>query len=372
MVAVSVAVLMFGVLVGHAVPAAGSRSVAEAATGSPRSFTVAASGDILLHRPLWASGAHYGRATGQRFDFRPMFAFVAPLVQRADLAICHLETPVAPPGEALSTYPLFGVPSEIAQAIAWAGYDRCSTASNHTLDRGTRGIDATLAALDAAGVDHSGSARSPIEAADVLLTVNGVRVAHLSYTYWFNGLRLPKGEPWRSNVLDPARVLADVALARSWGAEYVIVSAHWGDEARHAVSAFQDRVARAITGPGGADLVLGHHAHVVQPVGAVNGRWVVYGLGNHVSNMGASKMFGPPSQDGAVVEIRVTEAPGGGFVTGQPVIWPTWVDRSSHVIVPLRQALADPTLPAARRQVYEQSVARTSNVVGPFLAPPVG
>ena len=76
-----------------------------------------------------------------------MLARIAPLIGAADLGVCHLETPIAPPGEALSTAPLYGVPAEVATALAAAHYDRCSTASNHSLDRGTTGIDATVAAL---------------------------------------------------------------------------------------------------------------------------------------------------------------------------------------------------------------------------------
>jgi hypothetical protein len=333
-----------------------------------RSFTLAASGDILVHTPVRAAAARYGRLAGRTFDFRPMFAAVRPLISSADLAICHLETPIAPPGQPFTSYPRYGVPPEIAVAIADAGYDRCSTASNHSLDKGSAGVVTTLDALDAAGVGHSGTARSPDEAQPAVFTVGGIRVAHLSYSFSFNGLRLPAGEPWRANLIDPARILADAALARSRGAEYVIASLHWGNEGSQQVTAQQLSVGRAITVPGGVDLVLGHHAHVVQPIGAANNHWIVYGLGNILSNMGGSPAFGPRSQDGAVVTLRVAEQPDGTFFTTQPVVHPTWVDRGSFVIVPVREALADPALAPRLRAPLVASLRRAQQVAGPFLA----
>ena len=112
-------------------------------------------GDILPHSPLVA------RAQRNEQGFSPMFEDITPLIASADLAICHLETPIAPQGEELSTFPFFGVPPTITEAIAKAGFDRCSTASNHTYDRGVKGIDETINALLANNVAQSGMARTP-------------------------------------------------------------------------------------------------------------------------------------------------------------------------------------------------------------------
>ena len=177
-----------------------------ASTAPPlRSFTLAASGDILLHTSVINMARQYAAGSGVPYDFAPMFAAVQPVIAAADLGICHLETPVAPPGEALSTYPIYGVPAEIVGGIKAAGFDRCSLASNHSMDRGTKGIDATLNALDAAGLGHTGMARSPEESLPSRVVVNGVWVAHLSYTFGFNGLSLPRAE---AAPLQPHRAAA--------------------------------------------------------------------------------------------------------------------------------------------------------------------
>ena len=117
---------------------------------------------------------------------------------------------------------------------AHAGYDACSVASNHSMDQGAPGVAGTLAVLDRAGLRHAGMARSPREARPRLLTVRGVRVALLSYTYGLNGFRLPRERPWLVNLLQPGRVLADARAARRAGSQFTVVFLHWGQEYRSA------------------------------------------------------------------------------------------------------------------------------------------
>jgi len=138
-----------------------------------------------------------------------MVAAIRPLVSAADLAVCHLETPLSPTGRNLSGYPRFNAPPQLAAAIRAAGYDACSVASNHSMDQGVQGVAGTLAVLDKAGLRHAGNGRSTREARPRLLTVRGVRVALLSYTYGLNGFRLPRGRPWLVNLIRPGRILAD-------------------------------------------------------------------------------------------------------------------------------------------------------------------
>jgi poly-gamma-glutamate synthesis protein (capsule biosynthesis protein) len=336
------------------------------------SFTVSATGDILPHSPLWEQAARNAGGVGR--DFAPMFAGVAPLLASADLAICHLETPIAPAGEALSTAPLYGVPVEIATAIAGAGYDRCSTASNHSLDRGRAGIDRTIGALEAAGVAQSGTARTPSEAQPGVFRVQGVVVSHLSYSYGFNGLPLPAGEPWRANLIEPGRIVADAANARRQGAEVVIVSLHWGEERVRTPTAEQRRVAEAVTASGMVDLIVGHHAHVLQPIERVNGVWVVYGMGNVLSNHRLSQWWPADAQDGAIVSVRITltgtgAGPGATRVdVSRPSVRPTWVDLDDGwVIRDVLADLSDPATDAGQRRELESSLARTASVLGAFM-----
>jgi Bacterial capsule synthesis protein PGA_cap len=179
---------------------------------APRRITMAFTGDTLPHSPLWRRAER--NAGGAGYDFRPMLERLHPVLDTADLAVCHLETPIAPDGEELSTAPTYGVPAEIADALVAAGYDQCSTASNHSLDRGTAGIDRTVGTLESVGIGQSGMARTAEEITPRVLDIAGVAVTHLSYTFSYNGIRPPAGEEWRSAPIDPFRIVEDAVEAR--------------------------------------------------------------------------------------------------------------------------------------------------------------
>jgi poly-gamma-glutamate synthesis protein (capsule biosynthesis protein) len=266
---------------------------------------------------------------------------------------------------------LYGVPAEVAAGLAFAGYDRCSTASNHTMDRGVAGIDATVVALEASGIGQSGMARTAEEATPPIIEVNGVRVAHLSYTFGFNGRRLPADQPWRSNVIDPQAIIAAAADARLRGAEVVIVSLHWGGEGSSRVTPFQRSIAEAVTASGAVDLIVGHHAHVIQPIEQINGRWVVFGLGNILSNLGADPDWPASSGDGVIVTVGITVDAAGAVTVEQPSAVPTWVDdQHGFVIRDVQHDIAEPSTPDGLRAKLVKSLQRTTTVLGPFIAQP--
>ncbi|WP_158412455.1 CapA family protein [Ilumatobacter nonamiensis] len=332
----------------------------------PRSMTMAFTGDVLPHSPLWRGAAE--NAGGNGYDFFPMFAPIAPTVSAADLAVCHLETPIVPVGEELSTDPLYGVPPEVVSAMARAGYDRCSTASNHVLDRRVAGIDRTIEVLAENGMGQSGMARNELEAVPAVFDVNGISISHLSYTYGTNGLPIPAGEPWRTNLIEPARIIQDAQSARDLGADVVVVSMHWGTEGVTAPDDQQVAIADAITAGGAIDLVVGHHAHVLQPIEQVNGVWVAYGLGNVLSNHPAASQWPPETQDAAVVEFDVDIDSAGVVTISAPRVVPTWVDKpNGWVIRDVLADLASDTLDESRRQLLQASLDRTSSVLGDYV-----
>jgi poly-gamma-glutamate capsule biosynthesis protein CapA/YwtB (metallophosphatase superfamily) len=297
------------------VPGATS-SIEPSPTPQPRSFTLVATGDVLLHEPLWEQAQRDAAVTGQEpLDFGPQLAAIRPLVETADLAVCHLETPLAPPSGPYQGYPTFSGPPQILSALAGIGYDACTTASNHTFDQGADGVDRTLDALDGAGLAHTGSARSPEEAGrttiiDIPAAAGPVRMALLSYTYGFNGVPYPNGDTWRANLLDEERILADVRAARQQGAEAIVVALHWGTEFDQEPNADQLDLGPRLLASADIDLILGHHAHVVQPIEHIGGEWVVYGLGNLVA---AHATPGEPLREGLLVRFGFAEQPDGRF-----------------------------------------------------------
>src|SRR5262245_33602436 len=330
-------------------------------SGAPRQFTVIAAGDILLHTRLWAQGRADAKAAGRAgYYFDPIFASARPDIAGADLAICHMETPYGKPNGPFSSFPVFEVPPAIAQTIHDIGYDSCSTASNHSLDGGEAGIDRTLGALDAAGVKHAGTARSAAEAAKPdLMQVNGVTVAQLSYAYGFNGIKRPPGQPWLANLISVPQILADAKRAKQAGASVVIVSLHFGTEYQHTPNAQQLSVARALLASPDVDLIIGCHAHVVQPFQKINGKWVVYGMGNQIATQG----FSQPTMDGVMPRFTFTETSPGKFTVTKAEAIPTY-DSLGGPIQLIDLPLAMSAHPSATRMaLYEASWKRTAQVV---------
>lgn len=301
---------------------------------APRELELAVTGDLLLHEPVQRAG----RAPDGNYDFTPLFTEIAPILHEADLALCHLEVTLSPDNSRLSGYPMFRAPFELADAIAAAGWDGCSLASNHSLDAGPDGVTATLDHLDRAGVGHTGTARSAEEAERTrLYETNGVRIGHLSYSYGFNGLRPPDNEPWRANETDPDAILTAAARARADGAELVVLSMHWGVEYVHQPTAEQQSLAELLLASPDVDLIIGHHAHVVQPVARIGEKIVVYGLGNFLSNQSAASGRAAATQDGVIVRLRIEEVSPQRFVVTEVDAVPTTVERPTYVV-----RLADP------------------------------
>lgn len=334
---------------------------------SGRSFTIAAAGDILIHQAIAvaADGHAPGRGT---YDFRPLLRPVEPWVADADLAICHLEGTLSPANtgllyQHLDEHPAyFNGPREIAAALVATGWDACSTAGNHALDRGLTGIRETLEVLDAAGLGHAGTARDAVERLPALYRVNGVRVAHLAYTIGTNEPP-PADARWSVNLINADALLADARWARENGAEFTIVSLHWGTEYEVAPDREQTRLAETLTDSPDVDLILGHHVHAVQPIARVNGKVVVYGLGDHLSNIQtAADGTKNGAEDGIIVHLAVEEREGGRFEVTTTAVTPTWVNPSTKQVLPVAHTLAYGE--GAPAWALEASLARTTERVG--------
>jgi Bacterial capsule synthesis protein PGA_cap len=303
---------------------------AQAAGAGPAArveFTVAASGDFLIHTPVAARALADGG--GRRYDFRPMFRSIRRRIASADLALCHIETPLVP--GPVQGYPSFRTPPALAGGVKAIGWDVCSTASNHSLDAGQYGIGTTLRALDRAGLRHAGTARSPAEARrSTILEAKGVKVAFLSFTAVSNGQAVP--HPWSFNWASASRILAEARRARKRGADAVIANIHWGSEFSHAVSASQWALAKRLTRSPAITAVVGQHVHVVQPIRWVNGKPVVFGEGNLVSNQTAG-CCPAESQDGLIALIDFVARQ--GRVKAKRVRYiPTWVRHPDYRVLP--------------------------------------
>jgi len=336
-------------------------SSAPSSASAPQSFTLLATGDVLIHQDLeLTAGARQGDGS---YDFSGVLAPVAPMIQAADLAICHFETPVAPPGGPYRGYPSFAVQPQIVAALAGAGYDLCSTASNHSLDDGAAGLARTLDALDAAGIAHSGTYRTEADSLQpTIVDVHGIKVGHVAATYGLNGGGPPADRAWEvavDPVPDVDGMLAAAARAKAAGAQVVVASLHCCVEYQHDPTGAQVAAVRRLLASPDIDLVLGHHAHVVQPFEQIGGKWVAYGLGNFVAEMAKQ---GDP-YDEVAARFTFTRVADGRFTVTKAEAIPL------HVDVLGGRVRVDPADPAAFQRVAEVLGRRGAVAAGLDIVP---
>ncbi len=333
------------------------------ATIPPRHFTIAASGDILIHAPIQREAHAVAGNKGYAFD--AMFDNVRDLISSADLAICHQETPISADNTNLSVPNTlsFNAPTEIATPLKNAGFDACDTASNHTWDRQLAGVNATLDVLDAAGIKHAGSARNQPDADNPpIYDVKGVKVGHLAYSYDIYNTaapdtKVPTEAPWLRTMLWPALgvpgILDQAHKLKARGAEFVVMSIHWGNEYQHMPNDTQRQMAKELLASPDIDLILGDHVHVVQPCEKIGDKYVMYGMGNFLSNQSPSqdRTLVNDNQDGSLETYTVDETSAGSFKVTKMVVTPTWVVIPGHKIT-----IATPTN-------FKDSYARTAKNV---------
>jgi len=222
-----------------------------------RCTSITVTGDMLVHTQLWQQARADAAAAGQ-----PGYTFV-PLLEGQRRYIRN---------------------SDLITASKDVGYQACTTASNHTIDRGTEGLLRTLDALDAAGLKHTGSYRTEAESKEILmLQTDAAKVAVIIGTYGHNG-QIPE-YPWLVDELDPAAMIAKATQAKALGADIVLGVMHAGDEYASEANAQQQEVAHALVDSGQFTMIYGHHTHSVLPIENYKGTWIVYGLGNGVTEL---------------------------------------------------------------------------------------
>ena len=354
-----VAVLSYMAVRGPIAPESGSGAEEIVPVPQTREVTLVFTGDLMQHLPQ----VDAARRRDGSFDYTSCFSRLRNFFASADFVVVNLETTLG--GEPYSGYPRFRSPEVLAGALRRAGADAVVLANNHICDRGGEGIRTTLEALDRAGLRHTGAfadTSAAVVRAPMWFEKNGFRIALFNYTYGTNGLPVPAGTT--VGRIDTLRSAADIAQARLSGATHVVLFVHWGNEYQSLPDRHQRALAECFHRQG-ADLVIGSHPHVVQPVetvcdsaGNVCGV-TVFSMGNFVSN----QRF--PGTDGGL-SVRVTlgrEA--GGRTTYRPeyMIHRTCIlpDAGSltgkrYDIVP---SYARETLPADCRADFDRFVRRT-------------
>lgn len=241
-------------------------------------------GDVLMHNPTLKSGLQEDGS----YNYDHLFKNVKKHMENTDISLANQEVILGGTDLGISSYPAFNAPQELGDSLVQSGFNTILHATNHTLDKGEKGVDSALTywkekhpETTVLGIHESQEDRDQI----YIFEKKGFKIAILNYTYGVNGNRIPEDRPYIVDLMDKSQMEKDIQKANEL-ADYVIVCPHWGteyvfestDEQKEWTDFFLKQ---------GVDLVIGTHPHVIEPVEWVedgeNKMLVFYSLGNFVS-----------------------------------------------------------------------------------------
>lgn len=284
--------------------------------------SVLAVGDNIIHEAVFLD-ARNRAADGDEYDFIPMYNGVSEQIAAADIAFINHETPLAGKEYGISGYPTFNAPREAGEALVSVGFDVVNLANNHILDKRVAGARATVEYVQSLPVTEIGVYLDKDDYNSIRVTEkNGIRIAWVAFCYGSNHPYNPASDDIIMPLLDnDEEITAQIRRARE-SADFVIVSAHWGIDDQAALTAEQKRLA-GVMADAGADVILGHHPHIIQPVEwheTADGRktLVAYSLGNFLSTqLYARNMIG------GMLTFDILMDASGACTVENPVLHPT-------------------------------------------------
>jgi poly-gamma-glutamate synthesis protein (capsule biosynthesis protein) len=304
-------------------------------------------GDAMAH----LTQVNAAKTADGNFDFSGSYQFITDILAQSDLNIVNLETTLG--GAPYTGFPMFSSPVAYAIALRDAGFNFFLLANNHIADRRTPGVISTITKLHDMQVRTAGAylddedreKRNP-----AIVDIKGIRIAILNYTFSLNGMTVRA--PVSVNMLsDTAQIKRDLAEARNRQADLIIVFPHWGEEYRHEPSRTQREQARFFF-ENGADIIIGAHPHVVQPVeyfaynqnDTTRKKLIYWSLGNFISN----QRFLNAAQGGIFASLTITKNKNTDEICVNHSVIPFWVYRNLNIfpgyfVLPTEQFLNDTT-----------------------------
>lgn len=270
------------------------------------SFTLTAVGDILLHGRVYG-----GLKKKSGFEFTNQLINIEPLVGKTDFTMGNLETIIAGTDFGLSSFPRFNGPAEIGYTLKDLGFDMVTLANNHVFDHGEEGLYRSIANLKKIGLDYDGAYESEEDQQNLRIrNINGLKVYFASYTNTTNGIKIPSNKPYLVNSFKHKSLLKFTKelreIKRKGIADVIILNIHFGREYQLYPSGRQEEMVASLS-DAGADVIIGHHPHVLQPPAWIENSkgtktFVAYSLGNFFSGQN-----GLHRQIGAVLSLEVSK-----------------------------------------------------------------
>lgn len=311
--------------------------------------TIGSTGDILLHKLVIQSG--YDSATGG-YNYDNIFKFYQQYASQVDLAVANLEVTLCgnDNGYPYNGYPNFNAPDAIVDSLKNAGFDLLLTANNHSYDTGHTGFLRTQQIIADRGLDYIGTRAEETDANYIVKEINGISVGMVCYTYntgvsasgavSLNGIPLSQADSKLVNSFNYRKLdsfykklSAQMQEMRDLGAEAIMLYIHWGDEYNTTPNATQKKMAQALCNLG-VDVIVGNHAHVIQPVELLTSEQdaskktvCLYSMGNAVSNIFKVSHFPVETEDGLLFKVTFAKYSDGTVLLERADVLPTWVYR---------------------------------------------
>lgn len=275
----------------------------------PPTIQIVMVGDMLMHGRVMESGL---KEDGT-YNFDHLFVNVKDTIENADLALVNQETILGGTELGLSGYPAFNSPYELGDSLVDAGFDVILHATNHTLDKGKTGVQNCMNFWDTNYPDiaYLGINKSQEEQdTDIYIyEQDGIRIAILNYTYGTNGIPTPSDMPYIVNYLDEDKIIQDLKFAEE-NSDFTIVCPHWGTEYVLSATDSQKKWA-TIFMENGADLVIGTHPHVIEPMEMMtdengNEMLVYYSIGNFVNGTSGTGEGTTNRMVGGIADITIS------------------------------------------------------------------
>lgn len=249
--------------------------------------TLCFTGDLMCHSTQF----NYANVGADTFDFTGVYKEVKTFLSESDFTVGNLETVVAGKNKGYSGYPYFNAPDDFIYALKDAGFDLLITANNHALDQGWDGVKRTIEIINDNQLYQTGTFVSKEDRDSVrIFEINSIKIGFLAYSENTNGLPIPKGKDFAINLIDEELIKNDIVKAREKNVDVVLVHLHFGREYLREPDDYQKQIVNKII-EYGADIIIGGHPHVIQPVNffktnnaELDSGFVAYSLGNFVSN----------------------------------------------------------------------------------------
>ena len=309
------------------------------------SFTITALGDVLCHNTQYWDAEDKANGT---YDFSYVFENVKQYTSAGDVTIANIETSFA--NAPYSNYPTFNSPPQLATALKDIGIDIITTAGNHCLDKGYKGLTETIDVLDKNGLEHLGTYKSAEEQKKLFVKdINGAKVAFINYTYGTNGIPVPTGKEYCVNIIDKDKIKKEIEKAKEEKVDVIIACMHWGEEYHTSPVKSQEDLADFLF-QNGVDIIIGNHPHVIEPFetrevkmpdGTTKQCFVAYALGNFTADQNYAN-----TRDSIIINLKVTKKADGTVSIDKSDYIPLYIYKNTaksskkFVLIDLRKAIA--------------------------------